>query len=53
MSLLEEVAEALYRDQQVVVRGFPPPLNALRVSPNLITTTADTNRFFRAVRAVG
>jgi selenocysteine lyase/cysteine desulfurase len=48
-----ELAAALYRDERVVVRGFGPPLNTLRVSPNLMTTEEDTDRFFRAVRAVG
>lgn len=33
----------------IVVRAFAPPLNHLRVSPNLINTRADVDRFFRAL----
>lgn len=33
----------------IVVRPFGPPLNHLRVSPNLINTRADVERFIRAV----
>ncbi len=44
-----ELAMALWQDEGVVVRGFGPPLNTLRVSPNLMTTEHDIDRFFRAV----
>lgn len=35
--------------KQIMVRPFPPPLNTLRASPNLINTTADLDRFIAAV----
>lgn len=33
----------------VVVRAFGPPLNVLRISPNLMTTDAEIDRFFVAL----
>jgi isopenicillin-N epimerase len=35
--------------RHIVVRPFAPPLNALRVSPNLINTEQDADRFVAAV----
>ncbi len=35
--------------QDIWVRPFAPPLNTLRVSPNLINTAADAERFVRAI----
>lgn len=42
-----ELAIELYRDHGVVVRAFQnADLNALRVSPNVLTTDAEIDRFF-------
>lgn len=38
-------------EQGIIVRAFAPPTNALRVSPNLVTTEADVARFLRAARS--
>lgn len=35
--------------KRIVVRAFPPPINLLRVSPNLINTRADVERFLAAI----
>jgi isopenicillin-N epimerase len=35
--------------QQIMVRPFAPPLNTLRVSPNLINVPGDVDRFIRAL----
>lgn len=35
--------------QQIMVRPFAPPLNMLRVSPNLINVRDDVDRFIRAL----
>ena len=46
-----EVTRRIYRDQGIVVRGFETlRLNALRVSPNTITTEEDLDRFVVATR---
>lgn len=44
-----DVERRLAAEHQVVVRPFAPPLNHLRVSPNLIHTRADVDRFIRAL----
>lgn len=43
-----EVERRLARVDRIVVRPFPPPLNTLRVSPNLINTRSDVERFVRS-----
>ena len=45
-----EVEHALSTQHDIWVRPFAPPLNTLRVSPNLINTVADADRFIAAVR---
>ncbi|UCC25975.1 MAG: aminotransferase class V-fold PLP-dependent enzyme [Gemmatimonadales bacterium] len=42
-----EVGEWLWREHRVVLRAFGDPLNALRVSPHLITTQEELERLFR------
>ena len=44
-----EVERRLATRHSIVVRPFAPPLNHLRVSPNLINTRADVERFIRAI----
>ena len=45
-----EVEHRLSSERDIWVRPFAPPLNTLRVSPNLINTTGDADRFIAAVR---
>lgn len=47
---VREVERRLAREHDIWVRPFAPPLNTLRVSPNLINTTADAARFIAAIR---
>ncbi len=42
-----EVGEWLWREHRVVLRAFGDPLNALRVSPHLITSMEELERLFR------
>jgi isopenicillin-N epimerase len=42
------IERRLSGDHGIVVRPFAPPLNSLRVSPNLINTPADADRFIAA-----
>ena len=44
-----EVERALATKHDIMVRPFAPPLNHLRVSPNLINTRADVDRFIAAL----
>ena len=44
-----EVERRLASEHRIVVRPFAPPLNHLRVSPNLINTRADVERFLEAL----
>ena len=44
-----DVERRLAAEHAIVVRPFGPPLNHLRVSPNLINTRADADRFIRAL----
>lgn len=44
-----ELGARLLETHGVVVRAFGPPLNALRVSPNVMTTDAEIDRFFMAL----
>ena len=46
-----DVERRLAADHDIVVRPFAPPLNTLRVSPNLINTRADVDRFIAALNA--
>lgn len=45
-----EVEHRLSSERDIWVRPFAPPLNTLRVSPNLINTARDADRFIAAVR---
>ena len=45
-----QLAKALFRDHQIVVRPFKiGKKNAIRISPNVYTTTAEIDRFFTVV----
>jgi isopenicillin-N epimerase len=44
-----EVERKLASQDDIVVRPFAPPLNTLRVSPNLINTREDVDRFAKAL----
>ena len=44
-----DVERALATKHDIMVRPFAPPLNHLRVSPNLINSRADVDRFFAAL----
>jgi isopenicillin-N epimerase len=44
-----DVERKLASEHRIVVRPFAPPLNHLRVSPNLINTRADAERFLKAL----
>jgi selenocysteine lyase/cysteine desulfurase len=44
-----DVERKLASEHRIVVRPFAPPLNHLRVSPNLINTRADVERFLKAL----
>jgi selenocysteine lyase/cysteine desulfurase len=44
-----EVERRLAAEHEIMVRPFAPPLNTLRVSPNLINTRADVDRFVAAL----
>jgi selenocysteine lyase/cysteine desulfurase len=44
-----EVERRLATAHDIMVRPFAPPLNTLRVSPNLINTRADADRFVAAL----
>ena len=44
-----DVEHRLATTHDIMVRPFPPPLNTLRVSPNLINTRADVDRFIAAL----
>lgn len=45
------VEHRLAAERDIVVRPFAPPLNTLRVSPNLINTRTDVDRFIAALNA--
>jgi isopenicillin-N epimerase len=45
-----DVERKLSSEHDIWVRPFAPPLNTLRVSPNLINTMADADRFVAVVR---
>lgn len=45
-----DVEHALSGRGNIWVRPFAPPLNILRVSPNLVNTRADADRFLEAVK---
>jgi selenocysteine lyase/cysteine desulfurase len=47
---VRKIERQLAREHDIWVRPFAPPLNTLRVSPNLINTTADADRFIAAIR---
>jgi len=48
-----QVSEALYRDHGIVVRPFPAEgLNALRVSPNLLTTDEEMDRLLAVLEGL-
>ena len=43
----KKLAESIFRDHQIVVRPFKiGKKNAVRISPNIYTTTAEVDRFF-------
>jgi isopenicillin-N epimerase len=44
-----DVERKLAADHRIVVRPFAPPLNHLRVSPNLVHGRGDVDRFLRAL----
>ena len=44
-----DVERKLTANHNIMVRPFAPPLNTLRVSPNLINTRADVDRFTAAL----
>ena len=44
-----DVERKLAADHDIMVRPFAPPLNTLRVSPNLINARADVDRFIAAL----
>jgi isopenicillin-N epimerase len=44
-----DVERRLAAEHDIMVRPFAPPLNTLRVSPNLINTEADADRFVAAL----
>jgi selenocysteine lyase/cysteine desulfurase len=46
---VRQVERRLAAEHDIMVRPFAPPLNTLRVSPNLINTRADVERFIAAV----
>jgi isopenicillin-N epimerase len=44
-----DVERRLATKHNIMVRPFAPPLNTLRISPNLINTTPDVDRFLAAL----
>jgi len=48
-----ELGARLLQEHGVVVRAFGAPLNTLRISPNVMTTDGELDRFLDVIATVG